>query len=154
MRIIAVATGMDSPSAALADAQRQASAQQTFEKAVENVKEENKSFAAILQNSISKNANPNPVIIAVLVVLVIIILWSVHRYFAPSIWGVWYDASGSKYVIGKGEHTKVQITGGTKTYAGALSKNVLDLEGGLGLWNGSNRILLPDNTMLTKFVPK
>ncbi len=143
---------MSAPNEALADAQGSIAAQEKFNERVEDAKAANASFAATIQNSIFKNANPSPVLISVLVLLVVIVLWLLHRYFSPSIWGIWYDSSGEKYVIRKNEDAKVHIAGAKKTYIGTLSANVLDLEGGLGLWNGSNRILLPDNTMLTKQV--
>ncbi len=122
----------------------------TFEDEVDKTRQDNKTFSAFLQTSINKNANPHPVLVAFLVLVIIFILWFLYNNFQPKITGVWVDTAGNKYVISKKDKSAISISSKDHIFNGNMEKNVIDLEGGLGLWDGKNTILLPNNVSLSR----
>jgi hypothetical protein len=144
---------MSAPSDVLADVQRQNQLDALQQKKLNELDEKNSAFATILQHNVYKNSNPNPIVIVVVVIIFIFIIWYLYCLLQPSIVGSWCDQSGNKFTITK-ESDKIKITNDTTTVAftGVIKQNMLDLEGGFGLWDGENKIILPENLLLTRIM--
>jgi hypothetical protein len=116
--------------------------------------DENKKNTKVLQNILTKSANPSPVYIIIIVIGVIIALWFIHYIFIkPKLTGEWYPESGSD--VWKLKHrfmsNTVDVTINEKKH-GTLEvvDNLISYNGRIAIWNYGNTILFTNGMILTR----
>lgn len=116
--------------------------------------DENKKNTKVLQNILTKSANPSPVYIITIVIGVIIALWFIHYIFIkPKLTGEWYPESGSD--VWKLKHrfmsNTVDVTINEKKH-GTLEvvDNLISYNGRIAIWNYGNTILFTNGMILTR----
>lgn len=130
------------------------SEQERTNKELQEQIDENKKNTKVLQNILTKSANPSPVYIIIIVIGVIIALWFIHYIFIkPKLTGEWYPESGSD--VWKLKHrfmsNTVDVTINEKKH-GTLEvvDNLISYNGRIAIWNYGNTILFTNGMILTR----
>lgn len=115
---------------------------------------ENKNNTNILQNILTKSANPSPIYIVLLTIFVLVILWMLHYIFIkPKLTGEWYPDAGNdvwhlKHKFMSNE-VSVKINEKDKGHLKAID-NLIMYNNILGIWNYENTVIFTNGLILTR----
>ena len=115
---------------------------------------ENKKNTNILQNILTKSANPSPTYLVLLIIFALVILWILHCVLIkPKLTGEWYPDAGSDvwYLQHKlmSNQVSVNINGKNKGYLEAVD-NLIIYNNTVGIWNYKNTIIFTNGLTLTR----
>lgn len=110
--------------------------------------------ASLLQKTIYRLSNPNPIYIAIIVVSVILIIWLSYRYILkPNASGYWYDSNMRQHYICHPKFSNtVDIISNNIKHKGVIVDNMVKIGDNVGIWDYTNIIVFVGGDTLTRVI--